>query len=82
MGVMRSLSFCYLHYMVTIYIDSCRFFSFFLFSLFFCVWLCGKCSFIYVCVCSLRIGYVHVISVKNGEKKTYIDDFGGFEMKF
>ena len=27
-GVMRNLHFCYMHYMVTIYTDSCRFFSF------------------------------------------------------
>ena len=49
MGVMRSLSFCYMHYIVTINIDSCRFFSLFFFFFFFVIYI-----YIYiVCVWSL-----------------------------
>ena len=75
MGVMRSLSFCYLHYMVTIFIDSCRFF------VFLCLVLWNM--FIYICMCMLsppRVCTCHFSEIE--KKKTYMDDFGDFEIEF
>lgn len=68
--------------MVTIYTDSCR--AVFLFVSMENVPVGfvhrGDIS-IYICLCSLRLVFVHVISVKL-RKNIYLDDFGDFEIEF